>query len=41
VEEFLVDPKVAVKKVTQRIHEEMLSLTVNAPDWFAHSSTPK
>jgi hypothetical protein len=33
VDEFLVDPKVAVKKLTARIHEVMLSLTLNAPDW--------
>ncbi|GAA5846307.1 hypothetical protein JCM11251_008027 [Rhodosporidiobolus azoricus] len=40
VEEFLRDPKPAVKKLTQRIREEMISLTVNAPDWESrHAAT--
>ncbi|GAA5877846.1 hypothetical protein JCM3774_000194 [Rhodotorula dairenensis] len=33
VEEFLVSPKTAVKKLTQRIREELIKVTVNAPDW--------
>jgi hypothetical protein len=31
--EFLVSPKTAVKKLTQRIREELVKVTVNAPDW--------
>jgi glycerol-3-phosphate O-acyltransferase/dihydroxyacetone phosphate acyltransferase len=34
VEEFLVSPKAAVKKLTAKIAEEMKKVTVNAPDWF-------
>ena len=33
VEEFYVDPKSAVKKLTKAVHEAMLTVTVNAPDW--------
>ncbi|KAG0666321.1 hypothetical protein C6P46_004888 [Rhodotorula mucilaginosa] len=33
IDEFLVSPKTAVKKLTQRIREELVKVTVNAPDW--------
>ncbi|GAA5923090.1 hypothetical protein JCM3775_007434 [Rhodotorula graminis] len=33
VDEFLVSPKAAVKKLTARIHLELTRVTVNAPDW--------
>ncbi|GAA5989981.1 hypothetical protein JCM10908_002407 [Rhodotorula pacifica] len=33
IDEFLVSPKTAVKKLTQRIREELIKVTVNAPDW--------
>ncbi|BGP20021.1 hypothetical protein JCM10213v2_008156 [Rhodosporidiobolus nylandii] len=40
VEEFLVSPKTAVKKLTARITEEMRRVTVNAPDWESrHAAT--
>ncbi|GJN93991.1 hypothetical protein Rhopal_007054-T1 [Rhodotorula paludigena] len=33
VDEFLVSPKSAVKKLTQKVHDELTKVTVNAPDW--------
>jgi hypothetical protein len=33
MEEFFVDPKAAVKKLTAKITEELIKVTVNAPDW--------
>lgn len=33
IDEFLVSPKTAVKKLTQRIREELIKVTVNAPNW--------
>ncbi|GAA6021477.1 hypothetical protein JCM10207_005771, partial [Rhodosporidiobolus poonsookiae] len=40
VDEFLVSPKTAVKKLTQRIFDEMSRVTVNAPDWESrHAAT--
>ncbi|BGP27530.1 hypothetical protein JCM10295v2_006502 [Rhodotorula toruloides] len=40
VEEFLVSPKTAVKKLTARIHEELVKVTVNASDWESrHAAT--
>lgn len=38
IEEFLVDPKAAVKKLTAKISEELIKVTVNAPDWWAFLS---
>ncbi|GAA5979363.1 hypothetical protein JCM11641_005013 [Rhodosporidiobolus odoratus] len=38
VDEFLVSPKVAVKKLTARIHEELARVTVNAPDWESRNA---
>ncbi|GAA5869201.1 hypothetical protein JCM1840_004322 [Sporobolomyces johnsonii] len=40
VDEFLVEPRSAVKKLTQRIHDELVKVTVNAPDWESrHAAT--
>ncbi|BGO95444.1 hypothetical protein NBRC10512_001412 [Rhodotorula toruloides] len=40
VEEFLVSPKTAVKKLTAKIHEELVKVIVNAPDWESrHAAT--
>lgn len=33
IQEFLHDPKSAVKKLTAKITEELVKVTVNAPDW--------
>jgi hypothetical protein len=33
MDEFFVDPKAAVKKLTAKISEELVKVTVNAPDW--------
>ena len=38
VEEFLVDPKAAVKKLTKAILDELTKVTVNAPDWYGIDS---
>lgn len=37
MEEFFVDPKSAVKKLTAKITEELIKVTVNAPDWSVFS----
>jgi hypothetical protein len=34
MDEFFVDPKSAVKKLTAKITEELIKVTVNAPDWL-------
>ncbi|EGU11469.1 Glycerol-3-phosphate-acyltransferase [Rhodotorula toruloides ATCC 204091] len=40
IEEFLVSPKTAVKKLTAKIHEELVKVIVNAPDWESrHAAT--
>ncbi|CEQ41734.1 SPOSA6832_03485, partial [Sporobolomyces salmonicolor] len=40
VDEFLIEPRSAVKKLTQRIHDELVKVTVNAPDWDSrHAAT--
>ncbi|GAA6039346.1 hypothetical protein JCM8097_002809 [Rhodosporidiobolus ruineniae] len=40
IDEFLVSPKAAVKKLTAKIAEEMTKVTVNAPDWESrHAAT--
>ncbi|GAA6063596.1 hypothetical protein JCM10212_000990 [Sporobolomyces blumeae] len=38
VEEFLTNPKPAVKKLTARIREELVKVTVNAPDWESRNA---
>ncbi|GAA5985969.1 hypothetical protein JCM5350_007825 [Sporobolomyces pararoseus] len=38
MEEFLVDPKAAVKKLTAKISEELIKVTVNAPDWESRNA---
>ncbi|GAA5911387.1 uncharacterized protein JCM6883_000080 [Sporobolomyces salmoneus] len=38
MEEFFVDPKSAVKKLTAKITEELIKVTVNAPDWESRNA---
>ncbi|GAA6018836.1 hypothetical protein JCM11491_006880 [Sporobolomyces phaffii] len=38
MEEFFIDPKAAVKKLTAKISEELIKVTVNAPDWESRNA---